>query len=68
MANGDDSAVIGIKVGPKEERQDSIEVNELHEMTAPGTYSVTASRRVKNLSGKGWSGVVSNTITVTIAR
>jgi uncharacterized membrane protein len=66
LANGDDSRVIGVKLEPKEARQDSIEVTKFYEMATPGTYSITASRTVKNRRGRGWSEAVSNIVKVTI--
>jgi hypothetical protein len=68
LNNKEEFRVIGVKVKSGEERKDSIEVSRLHEMTVPGTYSITASRTVKNRNGKGWSEVVSNTINITIVR
>lgn len=55
-----------IKVGPGVERRDTVDIAKLRDLSVPGTYYVTAIRRVKKRSGKGWGEVVSNTVRVTI--
>lgn len=57
-----------IKVAPGEERQETIDIAKLRDLSVPGTYYVKAMRRVKKQGGKGWGEVESNTVRVTIIK
>jgi hypothetical protein len=57
-----------IKVEPGEERQDTVDIAKLRDLSVPGTYYVKAKRRIKKRNGKGWGEVASNMVRVTIVK
>jgi hypothetical protein len=58
--------VIGVKVAPGQERQVNIEVDQLHDMSARGTYTITAKRRVPKRGAGGTAEVISNKVQVKV--
>lgn len=62
---GEDWSHYGVKLGPGKKIQDEIEVNKLWEMTAPGTYYITATRPVSKQGCEEKGKGVSNTIEVS---
>lgn len=63
---GDHLARAVIKVSPGQEVSHSLTVSEIYNMTAPGTYSITAKRTVFRRDGKGIAELMSNMIEVTV--
>jgi hypothetical protein len=61
-----DFKVLAVSIGPKQEREDTIEINRLHDMTARDTYAITVRRKVPKQDHTGWTEVVSNTVKVKV--
>jgi hypothetical protein len=58
--------VISVKVAPGQEQQVDIKLDEIYNLSAKGTYSVTAKRMIPKLDRNGSVEIVSNTVKVTI--
>jgi hypothetical protein len=56
----------GLTLGPGQEQQDVVRVDKIYDFSLPGAYSITTSRIVGQPDRKGWTEVVSNTVTVLV--
>ncbi len=63
---GADFRLLAIKVNGGEQRQDTIDVAGLYDLSVPGIYYVKASRRIRKLNSQIWTDVESNTVTIMV--
>ena len=63
----EESRLVEVKVKAGEEVKDQISLNKIYDLSANGTYSLTAKRKVFKRNGKGIAEVVSNTVKFTIS-
>jgi hypothetical protein len=66
MADTDLYANLSVQLEPGKERTDILQISDIFDMTAPGNYSISVSRRVGKLSGKGVEQAASNVVHVKV--
>jgi hypothetical protein len=63
---GEDFRVVAVRLKPGEQKIDMIDVGSLFDLSAPGVYTVHATRRVKKLSSIEWTHVESNKVKIQV--
>ena len=60
-------SAVPVALKPNDERQDTILLNRIYDMTIEGKYDITAWRHVRTRDNKGHTKLISNTVEVEIA-
>jgi hypothetical protein len=59
---------LSVTIAPGESKTDTFQINKIYAMTDPGSYKITATRRVQIQVGKPWVELKSNEVKVTVVR
>src|SRR2546425_10606596 len=63
---GDVYMNLSLVIQPGQEREDTLEIGKIYEMTTPGNYWVIVERKVGKLAGKGVAQAESNTVRIKV--